>query len=193
MVALEKRPFRCHKFSKGPPISWQRPNAISATLRLSGSRPSWSDASVVIGPSKGLRFVTGDVAGGGRDTAEWHWPFGKSGSVRGDRTRAGVSAGADAMGASRLLPGLESSEVIKVPFAQMDPGQPGIDLLNAVKEDVRDHHQTYASRIDTLLVVHTLLLTFALATLQYSDQFVPVSGCVECEENEHPWLVSLSN
>jgi len=29
---------------------------------------------------------------------------------------------------------------------------------------------------DTLLVVHTLLLTFALATLQYSDQFVPVSG-----------------
>ena len=24
-----------------------------------------------------------------------------------------------------------------------------IDLLNAVKEDVRDHHQTYASRIDT--------------------------------------------
>ncbi|CAJ1375226.1 unnamed protein product [Effrenium voratum] len=65
-----------------------------------------------------------------------------------------------------------------------------IDLLNAVKEDVRDHHQTYASRIDTLLVVHTLLLTFALATLQYSDQFVPVSGCVECEENEHPWLVT---
>eukprot|EP00434_Breviolum_minutum_P028211 symbB.v1.2.024957.t1/scaffold2364.1/size162346/4 len=43
---------------------------------------------------------------------------------------------------------------------------------------------------DTLLVVHTLLLTFALATLQYSDQFVPVSGCVECEENEHPWLVT---
>ncbi|CAE7216074.1 unnamed protein product [Symbiodinium sp. KB8] len=65
-----------------------------------------------------------------------------------------------------------------------------IDLLNAVKEDVRDHHQTYASRIDTLLLVHTLLLTFALATLQYSDQFVPVSGCVECEENEHPWLVT---
>ena len=29
---------------------------------------------------------------------------------------------------------------------------------------------------DTLLLVHTLLLTFALATLQYSDQFVPVSG-----------------
>lgn len=27
-----------------------------------------------------------------------------------------------------------------------------------------------------MLVVHTLLLTFALATLQYSDQFVPVSG-----------------
>jgi len=65
-----------------------------------------------------------------------------------------------------------------------------IDLLNAVKEDVRDHHQTYASRIDTLLLVHTLLLTFALATLQYSDQFVPVSGCVECEENQHPWLVT---
>eukprot|EP00913_Durusdinium_trenchii_P024841 g23316.t1 len=55
-----------------------------------------------------------------------------------------------------------------------------IDLLNAVKEDTED----------TLLVVHTLLLTFALATLQYSDQFVPVSGCVECEENEHPWLVT---
>ena len=33
---------------------------------------------------------------------------------------------------------------------------------------------------DTLLVVHTLLLTFALATLQYSDQFVPVSGGEFC-------------
>merc|ERR1719156_84025 len=57
-----------------------------------------------------------------------------------------------------------------------------IDLLNAVKEDARDHHQTYAGRIDTLLWVHTLLLTFALGTLQYSDQFVPSSECVECEE-----------
>eukprot|EP00928_Gymnodinium_smaydae_P087351 TRINITY_DN71626_c0_g1_i1.p1 TRINITY_DN71626_c0_g1~~TRINITY_DN71626_c0_g1_i1.p1 ORF type:complete len:444 (-),score=45.09 TRINITY_DN71626_c0_g1_i1:233-1510(-) len=64
-----------------------------------------------------------------------------------------------------------------------------IDLLNAVKEDVRDHHQTYAGRIDTLLLVHTLLLTFALATLQYSDQFVPSSECVDCEEVEHPWMV----
>ena len=134
-----------------------------------------------------------------------------------------------------------------------------IDLLNAVKEDVRDHHQTYASRIDTwwndqpmfawfpvlcsmlvfhlvewvlisflrpptckrlwtlphwwhfdshfmtgcdqtssakdwktkdtLLVVHTLLLTFALATLQYSDQFVPVSGGWVWRW----WLVTVKN
>jgi len=64
-----------------------------------------------------------------------------------------------------------------------------IDLMNAVKEDVRDHHQTYAGRIDTLLLVHTLLFTFSLATLQYSDEFVPQSGCVDCVESLHPWLV----
>lgn len=64
-----------------------------------------------------------------------------------------------------------------------------IDLLNSVKDDVRDHHSVHSGRIDTLLLVHTLLLTFALATLQYSDEFVPQSGCEECAEEMHPWLV----
>lgn len=68
-----------------------------------------------------------------------------------------------------------------------------IDLLNAVKEDVRDHYDTYAGRIDTLLLVHTLLLTFALATLQFSDEFVPQRSedCPACVEAEHPNLVKV--
>jgi len=32
-------------------------------------------------------------------------------------------------------------------------------------------------------------LTFALATLQYSDEFVPQSSCLECAETMHPWVV----
>lgn len=68
-----------------------------------------------------------------------------------------------------------------------------IDLLNAVKEDVRDHHTTHAGRIDTLLLVHTLLLTFALATLQFSGQYVPQTGesCPECVEVAYPFLVAI--
>jgi len=68
-----------------------------------------------------------------------------------------------------------------------------IEILNAVKEDVRDHHSTYAGRIDTLLFVHTLLLTFALATLQFSDQYVPQTSevCPECVEAAYPILVSI--
>mmetsp|Transcript_71492 Transcript_71492/g.149466 ORF Transcript_71492/g.149466 Transcript_71492/m.149466 type:complete len:412 (+) Transcript_71492:189-1424(+) len=68
-----------------------------------------------------------------------------------------------------------------------------IDLLNAVKEDVRDHHNTHAGRIDTLLLVHTLLLTFALATLQFSDQYVPKTAdkCPDCVEARYPTLVSI--
>lgn len=68
-----------------------------------------------------------------------------------------------------------------------------IDLLNAVKEDVRDHYDTYAGRIDTLLLVHTLLLTFALATLQFSDQYVPQTedACPHCVEVVYTWLVPL--
>lgn len=68
-----------------------------------------------------------------------------------------------------------------------------IDLLNAVKEDVRDHHNTHAGRIDTLLLVHILLLTFALATLQFSDQYVPqtADSCPECVEVAYPMLVSI--
>lgn len=65
-----------------------------------------------------------------------------------------------------------------------------IDLLNAVKEDARDHHQTYANRIDTLLLVHTLLFTFAMGTLQLSDSFLPSNQCVDCEEDLHPWFVT---
>jgi len=68
-----------------------------------------------------------------------------------------------------------------------------IDILNAVKEDVRDHHHSYASRIDTLLLLHTLLLTFALATLQFSGQYVPQSGksCSYCVEVKYPVLVPI--
>jgi len=65
-----------------------------------------------------------------------------------------------------------------------------IDLLSAAKEDIRDHYETFASRIDTMLLVHTLLFTFALATLQFSDQFVlkTKSECPHCLEVRFHWL-----
>lgn len=63
------------------------------------------------------------------------------------------------------------------------------DMLNNVKEEFRDQHQIYTGRIDTLLLVHTLLLTFAFATLQYSDPFLPSSEHSAYLENLHPGVV----
>lgn len=62
-----------------------------------------------------------------------------------------------------------------------------INILTAVKEDARDHHQTHAGMIETLLLVHTLILTFALATIQYSGHFMPSTS--SGLENIHPSLV----
>lgn len=68
-----------------------------------------------------------------------------------------------------------------------------IDLLNAAKEDIRDHYETYITRIDTMLLVHTLLFTFALATLQFSDSFVLQAAdvCPNCIEVRYAWITYL--
>lgn len=68
-----------------------------------------------------------------------------------------------------------------------------IDLLNAVKEDIRDHHSAHAGRIDTLLLVQTLLLTYALGTLQCSSQYVPQTAdlCPNCFEVRYPTLIHV--
>jgi len=73
-------------------------------------------------------------------------------------------------------------------FFQLDLHTLRLDLLNAVKEDIRDVYGTYAGRIDTLLLVQTLLFTFGLATLQFSDQFIPQTPeqCGNCVETRYP-------
>lgn len=75
----------------------------------------------------------------------------------------------------------------------MDAHSLRIDLLNTIKEDIRDHYSTYAGRIDTMLLLHTLLFTFALATLQFSDIFVPhtAAQCPYCVEVRHPIFVKV--
>lgn len=68
-----------------------------------------------------------------------------------------------------------------------------LDALDHSKEEIRSHYDTYASRIDTLLLVLTLIWPFALNTIQFSDPFVPVTEevCPDCVEVEHQWLVGI--
>jgi len=68
-----------------------------------------------------------------------------------------------------------------------------LDALDHSKEEIRSHYDTYASRIDTLLLVLTLIWPFALNTIQFSDPFVPVTEevCPDCVEVEHQWIVGI--
>jgi len=65
-----------------------------------------------------------------------------------------------------------------------------LDLLGALKEDIRDHYANHTGQVDTLLIITTLLFTFGLATLQFSDPFVlkTEAECPDCLEVRNPWL-----
>eukprot|EP00928_Gymnodinium_smaydae_P003111 TRINITY_DN11113_c0_g3_i1.p1 TRINITY_DN11113_c0_g3~~TRINITY_DN11113_c0_g3_i1.p1 ORF type:complete len:487 (+),score=81.64 TRINITY_DN11113_c0_g3_i1:165-1463(+) len=67
-----------------------------------------------------------------------------------------------------------------------------LDALDHAKEEIRSHYDTYAGRIDTLLLVLALIWPFSLNTIQFSDPFVPKAPELcedECVEQDHPWLI----
>eukprot|EP00931_Biecheleriopsis_adriatica_P107293 TRINITY_DN81640_c0_g1_i1.p1 TRINITY_DN81640_c0_g1~~TRINITY_DN81640_c0_g1_i1.p1 ORF type:complete len:407 (-),score=61.23 TRINITY_DN81640_c0_g1_i1:15-1208(-) len=68
-----------------------------------------------------------------------------------------------------------------------------LDLLDAIKDDIAGHYSNHAARIDTILIVTTLLFTFALACLQFSDQFClqTEEQCPHCIEARHPWMAYM--
>ncbi|CAJ1344282.1 unnamed protein product [Effrenium voratum] len=75
-----------------------------------------------------------------------------------------------------------------------------LDLIAALKEDIRDHYANHTAQVDTLLVVTTLLFTFGLATLQFSDPFVlkTKEECEDCVEVMNPaiayvWIVLVAS
>lgn len=68
-----------------------------------------------------------------------------------------------------------------------------LDVWNHVKDEIRSHYDTYMGRIDTLLLVLALIWPFALATIQFSDPFMPraVEDCDDCVEVRYYGLVVL--
>lgn len=65
-----------------------------------------------------------------------------------------------------------------------------IDLLVAARDDIRGTYDTYVCRLDTLLLLNTLIFPFALNTLQFSEEFVPRTeiDCADCLEASQVWL-----
>eukprot|EP00931_Biecheleriopsis_adriatica_P064477 TRINITY_DN3924_c0_g2_i1.p1 TRINITY_DN3924_c0_g2~~TRINITY_DN3924_c0_g2_i1.p1 ORF type:complete len:386 (-),score=51.86 TRINITY_DN3924_c0_g2_i1:56-1213(-) len=74
---------------------------------------------------------------------------------------------------------------------QLDCQSIRLDVFDHAKDEIRSHHDTYMSRIDTLLLVLALIWPFALNTIQFSDPFVPQTAeeCDDCIEVRHEWLV----
>lgn len=68
-----------------------------------------------------------------------------------------------------------------------------LDALDHAKEEIRSHYDTYAGRLDTLLLALALIWPFALNTIQFSDRFVPDNEieCPDCVQGEHPWLIGV--
>lgn len=66
-----------------------------------------------------------------------------------------------------------------------------LDVWNHVKDEIRSHYDTYMGRIDTLLLVLALIWPFALATIQFSDPFMPRAeeDCEDCVEVRYYGLV----
>eukprot|EP00930_Biecheleria_cincta_P019899 TRINITY_DN15083_c0_g1_i1.p1 TRINITY_DN15083_c0_g1~~TRINITY_DN15083_c0_g1_i1.p1 ORF type:complete len:356 (+),score=51.64 TRINITY_DN15083_c0_g1_i1:36-1103(+) len=66
-----------------------------------------------------------------------------------------------------------------------------LDVWNHVKDEIRSHYDTYMGRIDTLLLVLALIWPFALATIQFSDPFMPRAeqDCDDCVEVRYYGLV----
>lgn len=68
-----------------------------------------------------------------------------------------------------------------------------LDALDHAKEEIRSHYDTYAGRIDTLLLTLALIWPFALALIQFSDPFVPDTEleCPECVQGQWPWIIGI--
>mmetsp|Transcript_89035 Transcript_89035/g.157705 ORF Transcript_89035/g.157705 Transcript_89035/m.157705 type:complete len:391 (-) Transcript_89035:106-1278(-) len=68
-----------------------------------------------------------------------------------------------------------------------------LDVFDHAKEEIRSHHDTYNGRIDALLLVLALIWPFALATIQFSDPFVPqtASECEFCVEVRYTGFVAV--
>lgn len=56
---------------------------------------------------------------------------------------------------------------------QLDLFSLSLDILAKCREEVKDLFESYSGRVDTYLVVHTLLLSLGFAAVQYSDELVP--------------------
>eukprot|EP00930_Biecheleria_cincta_P074395 TRINITY_DN61607_c0_g1_i1.p1 TRINITY_DN61607_c0_g1~~TRINITY_DN61607_c0_g1_i1.p1 ORF type:complete len:354 (+),score=45.43 TRINITY_DN61607_c0_g1_i1:69-1064(+) len=54
-----------------------------------------------------------------------------------------------------------------------------IDILDKTKDEVRDLYDCYSGRIDTLMVLHTLLLTLGFAVMGYNDTMFPRNTIME--------------
>jgi hypothetical protein len=78
-----------------------------------------------------------------------------------------------------------------------------LDLLSNAKDEIRVHYDTYVGRLDTLVLVNALLLPFGLASLQFTDFFIPTTSkmgedecgeddeCDQWVESRHPWMVTF--
>lgn len=72
-----------------------------------------------------------------------------------------------------------------------------LDALDHSKEEIRSYYETYAARIDTILLVLALIWPFALNTIQFSDPFVPQTqeecdeAASECIEVKYQWLIGV--
>lgn len=76
---------------------------------------------------------------------------------------------------------------------ELDTQSLRLDLLSSGKDEIRAHYETYAERLNTLLVVDALLWPFALASLQWSDEFFPQNEelCPDCIESMYPSIFMI--
>merc|ERR1740117_2604821 len=107
-----------------------------------------------------------------------------------------ISTLADAGGVARAVQGRlyqkENVSWIRRNYV-LDTQAMRLDLLSSAKDEIRAHYETYLTRLDTLLLVTALLWPFGLASLQFSDEFIPQTEdvCGYCIEAKHPWLISV--
>lgn len=70
-----------------------------------------------------------------------------------------------------------------------------IDILDKTKDEIRDLYDCYSGRIDTLMVLHTLLLTLGFAVMGYNDTMFPRNTIME-DQNitlRKAWLVCFAS
>lgn len=69
-----------------------------------------------------------------------------------------------------------------------------IDILDKTKDEIRDLYDCYSGRIDTLMVLHTLLLTLGFAVMGYNDTMFPRNTIME-DQNialRKAWLICFA-